>query len=175
MSQVAQYSFRLWTGWSGFEPRRRQSLWIQIGSEAHPVSCTQGTRDCFHRGKAWPGHDADCSPPCSAEVKKSSTSSPPQITVACSKTTLPLRQSWNWMVLLYGGLLFGRDESLSFWRMFCCRLELNLDIFASYRCTCSITKCNRFVGNQNKLMCSRWFSYEYFMCKNSELIEPYRI
>jgi hypothetical protein len=46
------------------------SLCIQTGSVAHPVSYTKGTRGSFPGGKAWPGYDADHSPPSSAEVKK---------------------------------------------------------------------------------------------------------
>jgi hypothetical protein len=41
---------------------------VQTGSGAHPVSYPMGTRDPFHGGKAWPGHDADHSPPSSAKV-----------------------------------------------------------------------------------------------------------
>jgi hypothetical protein len=44
------------------------SLCVQTGSEAHPASCTTGTRGPFSRGKARPGRDADHSPPSSAEV-----------------------------------------------------------------------------------------------------------
>jgi hypothetical protein len=46
------------------------NLWVQTGSEAHPASYTMGTRGSFPRGKAWPGCDADHSPPSSANVKK---------------------------------------------------------------------------------------------------------
>jgi hypothetical protein len=45
------------------------SLCIQNGSGAHPASCTMGTGGSFPRGKVQPGHDADHSPPSSAEVK----------------------------------------------------------------------------------------------------------
>jgi hypothetical protein len=45
------------------------SLCIQIGSGAHPASCTIGTGVPFPGGKARPGRgDADHSPPSSAEV-----------------------------------------------------------------------------------------------------------
>jgi hypothetical protein len=37
---------------------------VQTGSGAHPASYPMGTG-----GKAWPGRDADHSPPSSAEVK----------------------------------------------------------------------------------------------------------
>jgi len=40
------------------------NLCVQTGSGAHPASCTMGTG-----GKAWPGRDADHSPPSSAEVE----------------------------------------------------------------------------------------------------------
>jgi hypothetical protein len=46
------------------------NLCIQTGSGAHPASCTVGTGGSFPGGKAWPGRDADHSPPSSAEVKK---------------------------------------------------------------------------------------------------------
>jgi hypothetical protein len=45
------------------------SLCVQTGSGAHPASCTMGTGGPFSRGKAWPGRDADYSPPSSAEVE----------------------------------------------------------------------------------------------------------
>jgi hypothetical protein len=41
---------------------------IQIGSGAHPASCTLGTRGCFF-GLKQQGHEADHSPPPSAKVK----------------------------------------------------------------------------------------------------------
>jgi hypothetical protein len=40
------------------------SLYIRTGSGAYPAFCTVGTM-----GKAWPGRDADHSPPSSAKVK----------------------------------------------------------------------------------------------------------
>jgi hypothetical protein len=43
-------------------------LCVQTVSEAHPASCTMGTRGPFPGGKARPGRDADHSPPYSAEV-----------------------------------------------------------------------------------------------------------
>jgi hypothetical protein len=45
------------------------SLCIQTGSGAHPASCRMGTGGPFPGGRAWPGRDADHSPPSSAEVK----------------------------------------------------------------------------------------------------------
>jgi hypothetical protein len=42
---------------------------VQTGSGAHPASYPMGTRGSFPGGKVWPGHDADHSPPSSAEVK----------------------------------------------------------------------------------------------------------
>jgi hypothetical protein len=45
------------------------SPYVQTSSGAHPASCTMGTRGPFPGGKAWPGCDADHSPPSSAEVK----------------------------------------------------------------------------------------------------------
>jgi hypothetical protein len=44
------------------------SLCVQTGSGAHPASCTMGTGGPFPGGKERPGHDADHSPPSSAEV-----------------------------------------------------------------------------------------------------------
>jgi hypothetical protein len=44
------------------------NLCAQTGSGAHPASCTVGTRGPFPGAKAWPGRDADHSPPSSAEV-----------------------------------------------------------------------------------------------------------
>jgi hypothetical protein len=35
------------------------NLCVQIGSGAHPASCTMGTGDSFPGGKAWQGRDAD--------------------------------------------------------------------------------------------------------------------
>jgi hypothetical protein len=43
-------------------------LCVQTGSGAHPASCPMGTGVPFPGGKARPGHDADQSPPSSAEV-----------------------------------------------------------------------------------------------------------
>jgi hypothetical protein len=43
-------------------------LCVQIGSGAHPASCTLGTGGPFPGGKAPPGRDAYHSPPSSAEV-----------------------------------------------------------------------------------------------------------
>jgi hypothetical protein len=44
------------------------SLCFQTGSGAHPASCTVGTGGHFPGCKAWPGHDANHSPPSSAKV-----------------------------------------------------------------------------------------------------------
>jgi hypothetical protein len=44
-------------------------LCVHTGFVAHPASCSVGTGGPFPRGKARPGHDADHSPPSSAEVK----------------------------------------------------------------------------------------------------------
>jgi hypothetical protein len=41
---------------------------VQIGSGAHPASCTMGTGGPFPGGKERPGRDADHSPPSSAQV-----------------------------------------------------------------------------------------------------------
>jgi hypothetical protein len=43
-------------------------LCVQIGSGAHPASCTMGTGGPFPGGKAQPGRDPDHSLPSSAEV-----------------------------------------------------------------------------------------------------------
>jgi hypothetical protein len=42
---------------------------VQTGSGAHPASYPMGTGSPFPGGKAWPGRDADHSPPSSVEVK----------------------------------------------------------------------------------------------------------
>jgi hypothetical protein len=42
---------------------------VQTSSGAHPASYPMGTGGSFPRNKAWPGRDADHSPPSSAEVK----------------------------------------------------------------------------------------------------------
>jgi hypothetical protein len=42
---------------------------VQTGSGPHPASYPMGTEGSFPGGKAWPGRDADHSPPSSAEVK----------------------------------------------------------------------------------------------------------
>jgi hypothetical protein len=63
-----------WTaGQSGFDPQQRQkyfssSLCVQTGSGALPARCTMGTWGPFPGAKA-SGHDADHSPPSSAEVE----------------------------------------------------------------------------------------------------------
>jgi hypothetical protein len=44
------------------------SLCVHTDSGAHPASCTMGTGGPFPGGKARPAHDADHSPPSSAEV-----------------------------------------------------------------------------------------------------------
>jgi hypothetical protein len=44
-------------------------LCVQTGSGAHPASCTMTTEGPFPGAKAWPGRDADHSPPSSAEVE----------------------------------------------------------------------------------------------------------
>jgi hypothetical protein len=44
------------------------NLSVQTGSGAHPASCPMGTVGPFPGGKARSGHDADHSPPSSAEV-----------------------------------------------------------------------------------------------------------
>jgi hypothetical protein len=44
------------------------SLCVQTSSVAHAASCTMGTGGPFPGAKARPGHDADHSPPSSAEV-----------------------------------------------------------------------------------------------------------
>jgi hypothetical protein len=44
-------------------------LCVQTGSEAHPASCTMGTRGPFPGAKARPGRDADYSLSYSAEVE----------------------------------------------------------------------------------------------------------
>jgi hypothetical protein len=45
------------------------SLCVQSSSGAHPASCPMDTGGPFPGGKAWPGCDADHSPPSSAEVE----------------------------------------------------------------------------------------------------------
>jgi hypothetical protein len=45
------------------------SLCVQSSSGAHPAFCTMGTGGPFPGAKAWPGRDADHSPPSSAEVE----------------------------------------------------------------------------------------------------------
>jgi hypothetical protein len=44
-------------------------LCVQTGSGAHPASCTMGTGGPFPGGRARLGHNADHSPPSSAEVE----------------------------------------------------------------------------------------------------------
>jgi hypothetical protein len=46
------------------------NLYVQTGSEAYPASSPMGTGGPFPGGTAWPGRDADHSPPSSAEVVK---------------------------------------------------------------------------------------------------------
>jgi hypothetical protein len=45
------------------------NLCVQTGSGAYPASCTVGTGAPFAGRKAWLVHDADHSPPSSAEVE----------------------------------------------------------------------------------------------------------
>jgi hypothetical protein len=45
------------------------SICVQTSSGVHPASCTMGTGGSFPGAKAWPGRDADHSPPSSAEVE----------------------------------------------------------------------------------------------------------
>jgi hypothetical protein len=57
-----------------FDPRQRRkdfssSLIVQIGSGAHPASCTMGTGGPFPGAEEQPGRDADHSPPSSAKVE----------------------------------------------------------------------------------------------------------
>jgi hypothetical protein len=86
------------TGWSGFDPRRGQkdfsySLSVQTGSGAHPASCTMGTGGPFPGSKSaagawrWPlnPHLVPRS-----RMSRSYTSSPPNASMACRGTALPL-------------------------------------------------------------------------------------
>jgi hypothetical protein len=69
-------------------------LCVQTGSGAHPASSTMGTGGPFPGAKNGPGHDADHSPPSSAEVRNEwelYLLSPPSATMACSGTALPFR------------------------------------------------------------------------------------
>jgi hypothetical protein len=77
-ARVAQSLQCLGTGWttgrSRFDPRQRRqdsssSLCVQTDSGAHPAFCTMGTGGPILGGKARPRHDADHSPPSTAEVK----------------------------------------------------------------------------------------------------------
>jgi hypothetical protein len=45
------------------------SLCVKTGTGAHPFSCTMGAGGSFPWAKAWPGRDADHSPPSSTEAK----------------------------------------------------------------------------------------------------------
>jgi hypothetical protein len=78
VSRAAQSVQCLATGWttgrSRFDPRQWQkdfscSLCVQTDSGAHPASCTMGTGGPIPGAKAWPGCDADHSPPSSAKVE----------------------------------------------------------------------------------------------------------
>jgi hypothetical protein len=59
-------------GWGSTQNRENFSfnLCIQTGSGVYPVSYTMGTGSSFPWSKVWLVHDADHSPPSSAEVKK---------------------------------------------------------------------------------------------------------
>jgi hypothetical protein len=61
-----------WAGRSGFDPRRAEefysSLCVQTGCGAHPASYPVGTGSPFLGGKARLGHDANHSPPSSADL-----------------------------------------------------------------------------------------------------------
>jgi hypothetical protein len=76
VTRVAQSVQRLTTDWTDGvrSPTEAEdfssNLCVQTGSGAHPASCTMGIGGSFPGGKARPGHDADHSPPSSAEVKK---------------------------------------------------------------------------------------------------------
>jgi hypothetical protein len=57
-----------------FDPQQRRtdfssSLCDQTGSGDHPAFYTMGTGGSFPGAKTWTGHDADHSPPSSAEVE----------------------------------------------------------------------------------------------------------
>jgi hypothetical protein len=72
---LTQYSVRLRLDNRAIEVRSpaeakdfSSNLCVQIGSEAHPASCTMGTGGPLAGGKARPGHNADHSPPSSAKV-----------------------------------------------------------------------------------------------------------
>jgi hypothetical protein len=59
--------------WSTFDPRKRHrtfssKLCVQTGSGGPPSLLYSGYRGPFPGGKAWPGRDADHSPPSTAEV-----------------------------------------------------------------------------------------------------------
>jgi hypothetical protein len=89
VSPIAQAVKCLATAWttgrSKFDPRQRRkdsssSLRVQIGSGAHPASCTMGTGGPFPGTKARPGRDADRSPNLvqSSRMSRSYICSPPK-------------------------------------------------------------------------------------------------
>jgi hypothetical protein len=76
VSRVAQSVRCLATGWttgrSRFDPRQRRKIFpvASVSRPAlgpHPASCTMCIGGPFPGAKAWPGRDADHSPPSSAE------------------------------------------------------------------------------------------------------------
>jgi hypothetical protein len=73
------------------------SLCVQIGSAAHPASCSMGTGGPFPGGKARPGRDTDHSPHLvpKSRMSRSYTSFPIKRLVACSGTALALWEFWN--------------------------------------------------------------------------------
>jgi hypothetical protein len=91
------------------------SLCVQIGSGAHPASCTMGTGGPFPGGKARPGRDADHSPHLVSRswMSRSYTSSPPSAFMACRGTALISRKiSWVGDVAWIGEMWHGFKMSV---------------------------------------------------------------
>jgi hypothetical protein len=66
---LSDYRLDAWGSIPGRGKGFSYSLCVQTSSEAHPTSCSVGTRDPFLGSKAQPRRDTDHSPASSAKVK----------------------------------------------------------------------------------------------------------
>jgi hypothetical protein len=104
------------TGRSRFDPRHVRNefsfnVCVQTGSEAYSASCTMGTGGPFPGAKAWPGCDADHSPPYlepRSRISRNYTPLPPSAFMACSwtKSSPVTRHGGAWGESRYSSYLF---------------------------------------------------------------------
>jgi hypothetical protein len=101
------------------------SLCVQTGSEAHPASCTMGTR-----GKARPGRDTDDSPPSRGQEWVGTIPPlPPSASMACSGTALLfyLLRIRSWAIWFHSTP--SHHVSRKFILIFCSHLYLRLQSY----------------------------------------------